>query len=429
MWFITVYTPDSFTLDTHFDEDNVYTYESDNHRAPGNLKLGGVLSTKWEDALSKKGSMAVIVRPSDRVMFLNHAFTLTYHMRFPAMHMVVMLFVDNVLEDPFMVSSSAVFKDKPERALFFHKPFFQGMGVWNGENERGFLELCSTILQRGRRMNDRTGVGIVSLFSPQVTSYDLTDGKVPCFTTKKVAWKNTIKELLWFISGSTDSKELEKEGINWWVGNTSREFLDRRGLTDYEVGEMGPMYGWHWRRQGARYIPQKDRAQYDGHGTGGFDQLQRLIDNIKAVKNGDYTSSRRLLMTTYIPNELDRAVLEPCHTLIQFDVDGEYLECVLYQRSGDMFLGVQINILSYSILTHLIASVCGLKARRFHHHLGNAHIYNNHILQMCRQLLRTPTDPPTLTIDHHDNIDDYTIDDFHVGGYNPQSYIRAPMAI
>jgi len=420
MWFVTVYTPKEHSLETHFNEDRVYTFD-------GDFKLDGVHKTSWSDLFDQKGTAAIVVMLEDLVRF-----NIQVHARTPWMHRVILLYVDNVLENPHTVSSKTVFKNHPEKTLYFDNPFscaYEYTMEDDSQNEIGFLSLCNKILNEGRETPDRTGVGIISLFSPQIVSYDLSDGKVPCFTTKKVAWKNTIKELLWFISGSTDSTELEREGINWWVGNTSRVFLDRRGLTDYEVGELGPMYGWHWRRQGARYIPQKDRAQYDEHGTGGFDQLQRLIDNIKAVKNGDHTSSRRLLMTTYIPNELDRAVLEPCHTLIQFDVDGEYLECVLYQRSGDMFLGVQINILSYSILTHLIANVCGLKARRFHHHLGNAHIYKNHIFQMCRQLIRTPSDPPTLTINHHDNIDDYTIDDFELHDYNPQSYIRAPMAI
>lgn len=340
----------------------------------------------------------------------------------------------------FTVSSKDVYKNQPERNLAMKFPSMFDYELYvaqktksnkqhDTEDECNFLKLCHKIIIEGTQKMDRTGTGTYSLFSPQVLSYSLENGRVPCFTTKKVAWRNAIIELLWFISGSTNSHELLDKGVNWWVGNTSREFLDKRGLNEYEVGEMGPMYGWHWRNAGAKYVPQKFRVEGDRHGEGGVDQLHRLIDDIKSVRDGDMSKSRRLLMTTYIPQELEKAVLEPCHTFVQFHVDGEYLESVLYQRSGDMFLGVQINILSYSILTHLIANICGLKARRFHHHIGDAHIYTNHVVQMTRQLSRIPTNPPTISITHHENIDDYTIDDFQMNDYEPQSYISAPMAV
>ena len=281
--------------------------------------------------------------------------------------------------------------------------------------ERQFLELCREILKNGVDEKDRTGTGIRYLFSPQNITYDLTGGKVPFFTTKKIAWRTTIIELLWFISGSSDSNELLKNGCNWWTGNTTREFLDSRGLSHLPVGNVGKMYGYQWRKC--------------SNSNKSVDQLARLITNIKAVKNGDYTQSRRLMMSSYIPTDLEDAVLEPCHTFVQFNVEGEYLDSVLYQRSGDMFLGVQINIPSYSVLTHMIADVCGLKARRFIHHLGNAHIYHNHIEQMNVQLSRTPRESPIIHIIHRENIDDYTIGDFTLENYNPDAFIKAPMAV
>lgn len=292
--------------------------------------------------------------------------------------------------------------------------------------ETAFLNLCRQILQQGEQRNDRTGVGTFSLFSPQVIEYDLTNGQVPCFTTKKVAWKSAIKELLWFISGSTDSTELEAQGINWWVGNTSREFLDKNNMQDYNIGEMGQMYGWQWRKAGAVYIPGALRSENDQHGIGGVDQLQNVIDEIKTNPQ-----SRRLIVSAYIPQ--DKGVLLPCHTFFQFYVggpDNKELSCVLYQRSADMFLGAQINILSYSILTHMIAKITGTTAKSFYHHIGDAHIYKNHVDQMRQQLERPVKQQPKLVIKKDQlNIDDFVIDDFDIVDYDPAPFIKAPMAI
>lgn len=277
-------------------------------------------------------------------------------------------------------------------------------------SEREFLDLCFEILEHGDEMNDRTGTGIYCIFSPKTIRYDLRDGKVPAFTTKRIAWKNTIRELLWFISGSTDSTILERQGCNWWKENTTREFLDSRGLHDLPVGDIGKMYGYQWRKNGV-------------------DQLARLIENIKATRDGDVTQSRRLLMTAYIPQDLQKGVLEPCHTFIQFHVSGEYLDCALYQRSGDMFLGVQINILSYSILTYMIAMVCGLKPRFFFHHLGNAHVYASHVRQMRVQIDRETREYPTLKINPRSSIDDFVLEDFSLENYNPHPGISAGMCV
>lgn len=296
---------------------------------------------------------------------------------------------------------------------------------YNDTGEMGFLNLCKRILTEGEERLDRTQVGTYSIFSPTVIGYDLTDGKIPCFTTKKVPWKSTIKELLWFIEGGTDSRDLEERGVNWWKDNTTREFLDNRGLNDYDVGELGPIYGFNMRSAGAKYVPKQQRCEGCGHGEGGIDQLQRAIDMIN-----NQPTSRRIIVSNYIPQELDRAVLEPCHTFIQFYVDSNGLSCVLYQRSADMFLGAQINVLSYSILTHMIAKITGLKPYKFYHHIGDAHIYKNHITQMVEQLERPIKDSPKLTITGNQTIiDDFNINDFKVSGYDPAPFIRAPMAV
>lgn len=271
-----------------------------------------------------------------------------------------------------------------------------------------FLNLCKEILEEGEFVQDRTKTGIRYLFSPQTIRYNLTE-TIPCFTTKKIAWQNTIKELLWFISGSSDSLILEQQGCNWWKGNTTREFLDSRGLYHLPVGNIGKMYGYQWKKN---------------------NQLGKLIENIKSVKNGDFSNSRRLMMTAYVPEDLDQGVLEPCHTFIQCNVSqSKYLDLTLYQRSADMFLGAQINILSYSIFTCMLADVCGLQPRYFYHHLGNSHIYNNHIDQMQQQIARIPGKLPKLTINHRDSIDDYVFSDFNIVDYNPQSAIKGQMAV
>lgn len=289
--------------------------------------------------------------------------------------------------------------------------------------EQGFLNICQEILNQKER-DDRTGVGTYSMFSPQVVKYDLRNGQVPCFTTKKVAWKSAIKELLWFISGSTDSKELEEQGINWWVGNTSREFLDNIGLNDYKVGELGPMYGWNWRKAGAKYVPGMLRKEGDGHGQGGVDQLANVIEEIKTNP-----TSRRLVVSAYIPQDLDKGVLPPCHSFFQFYVEDGELSCILYQRSADMFLGAQINVFSYSVLTHMVAQITGLKTGWFHHHIGDAHIYKNHVEQMKVQLSREIKSQPVLVMKLRESIDDFVIEDFELVGYEPAGVIKAPMAV
>tara|TARA_B110000879_G_C11076838_1_gene473093 strand:- start:542 stop:1246 length:705 start_codon:yes stop_codon:yes gene_type:complete len=232
-----------------------------------------------------------------------------------------------------------------------------------------------------------------------------------------------LKELLWFISGSTDSKKLEEQGVNIWKGNTSRDFLDKRGLNDLPEGDIGQMYGSLWRHWGAEYINCK--TDYSGKGE---DQLQNVIDQIK-----NDPDSRRHIVTALNPSCYNKGCLVSCHSLFQFYVDTKKgtLSCQLYQRSGDMFLGVPFNIASYSILTCMVAKICGLKPGEFIHTIGDAHIYMNHVEQVKEQLTRNPTNFPILELKDrkYDNIDDFTLEDFKLVGYDPHPTIKAPMAI
>lgn len=283
-------------------------------------------------------------------------------------------------------------------------------------DETQYLNLLKQVLDQGERREDRTGVGVLSVFTLTPIRYDLTHQKVPVFTTKKVVWDKGIQELLWYISGGTSSKQLEAVGVNYWRGNSTREFLDARGLTEYEEGELGPVYGYQWRHWGGDYNNKE----------GGVDQLQSLIDEIKTNP-----TSRRLILNAWNVSDLNKMALPPCHLMCQFYVSqGKYLDCTLYQRSGDLFLGVPLNVLCYSLLTHLIAKVCGLEARSFTHVIGDAHVYLNHLDAVKEQLSRNAYPFPTVSFSREiTDIDDVQFDDFVIDEYWCHPFIKAPMAI
>jgi thymidylate synthase len=259
--------------------------------------------------------------------------------------------------------------------------------------------------------------------------FSLENGKIPILTTKKTAWKTCLKELLWFIHGDTNNEYLQREGVHIWDGNGSREFLDSRGLFNYRVGDLGPIYGHQWRHYNADY--HTCDADYSGQG---IDQLQEIIDTLK---NPATRTSRRMVMTAWNPCKLNEMALPPCHILCQFNVtDGNKLSCSMYQRSGDVGLGVPINIASYSFLTHLLAKHTGLEAYEFVYFLGNCHIYEEHIEPLKEILMRDPYEFPTLHINikdteiglqRRDNINDYKVEDFEVVGYKSHEVIKMPM--
>jgi thymidylate synthase len=240
-----------------------------------------------------------------------------------------------------------------------------------------------------------------------------------------VAWKTCLKELLWFIRGETDNALLQAQNVHIWDGNASREFLDSRGLVNRAEGDLGPIYGFQWRNFGGEY-PANHDSNSNSNSKKGVDQLQSVID---ALKDPAQRTSRRLIVSAWNPCQLDEMALPPCHVLMQFHVThGTLLSCSLYQRSGDVGLGVPFNIASYSMLTHLLAHHCGLEAYEFIYHLGNAHIYDDHVEALKEQLKREPYDFPQIAIRAlHEDIGKYELGEFEVQGYQSHDAIQMTM--
>jgi thymidylate synthase len=231
---------------------------------------------------------------------------------------------------------------------------------------------------------------------------------------------------MWFIRGRTDNAELQKEGVHIWDGNTTREFLDSRGLNHYREGLIGPGYGFQWRHFNAQYDSNTGDVECDS--WRGIDQLQQIID---ALKDPAQQTSRRLIMTAWNPTQLNDMALPPCHILSQFNVrEGKYLSCSLYQRSGDTGLGVPFNIASYALLTMMVAQVCDLDLGDFVWTGGDTHLYSNHMEQVDLQLQRSPRPLPTMRInpDKKDLLD-FVYEDFTLENYDPYPGIKAPVAI
>lgn len=289
----------------------------------------------------------------------------------------------------------------------------------NNNEEYQYLNLIKNILENGTCEEGRNGK-TQSIFGASMR-FSLKDGKIPILTTKKTAWKTCLKELLWFIRGKTNNQLLTEQGVHIWDGNSSREFLDSRGLQHYEVDELGPIYGHQWRHFNAKW--QGDCYDYTGEGV---DQLQQIID---ALKDPKQRTSRRLIMTAWNPCQLDDMGLPPCHILCQFNVhDGNKLSCMMIQRSCDFFLGIPFNVASYSLLTHLIAKHCGLEAYEFVHFMGNCHLYENAIDAAKLQITRVPYSFPTVSIKQvRENINDYQVDDFILENYKSHDAIKVDM--
>lgn len=290
-------------------------------------------------------------------------------------------------------------------------------GIVRDENQ--YLHLIKDILREGKVIRGRNGE-TKSIYGSAM-HFDLTDDKIPILTTKKVAWKTCLKELLWFIKGSTDNVELQKQNVKIWNGNATREFLDSRGLYNLAENDLGPVYGHQWRYFNAEY--KTKHHVYTGHGV---DQLQNIIDDLK---NPEKRSSRRMVMSAWNPCQLDQMALPPCHVMCQFNVIDDKLSCSMYQRSGDVGLGVPFNIASYSLLTHLLAHHCGLKPYEFIYYLGNAHIYDDHYEQLEQQINLVPHDSPRLDIlcDKKKDIEDYIVDDFKLVDYKSHPSIKMKM--
>lgn len=259
--------------------------------------------------------------------------------------------------------------------------------------EDQYLNLMGNVLRYGTKTDDRTGVGTYSLFGRQIRA-DMSHG-FPLLTTKRVFWKGVVGELLWFISGDTNIKWLQEQGIKIWD-----EWAD-------ENGDLGPVYGKWWRD------------------WNGIDQLQNVIDQIKTNPN-----SRRHIVTTWNPERIEEMALPPCHMMYQFNVRGEFLDLQLYQRSADMFLGVPFNIASYSLLLHMVAKVTGYRPGEFIHTFGDVHVYENHVVQCIKQLSRMQRTFPMLGIKGNpQTIDDFDMDSFYLIDYDPHPTIKAPVAV
>ena len=301
--------------------------------------------------------------------------------------------------------------------------------------EQQYLNLIKNILENGTWEEGRNGK-TKALFGASMR-FSLKDGKIPILTTKKTAWKTCLKELLWFIRGDMDNKLLQDQGVHIWDGNSTREFLDSRGLTDYDVNELGPIYGSQWRHFNAPYITKKEKRFAEGlpenqkayyNIEGGVDQLQQIID---ALKDPAQRTSRRLIMTAWNPCQLNDMALPPCHIFCQFNVhNGDQLSCAMFQRSNDEACGTSFNIASYSFLTHLIAKHCGLQANEFVYFKGNCHIYKDHVEGAKLQITRDPFPFPTVSIKQvRENINDYCLDDFILENYQHHEPIKFQMVV
>lgn len=287
-----------------------------------------------------------------------------------------------------------------------------------------YLDLCRHVLEHGEKREDRTGTGTISTFGYQMR-FDLTKG-FPLLTTKKVFYRGIFEELLWFLSGNTNIKPLVDKKVGIWnewpydkyskspdfKGETLEEFIEKiRDDQEFadKYGNLGPVYGKQWRD------------------FNGVDQITQLIDGIK---NNPF--SRRHLVVAYNPGEVKDMALPPCHSLFQFYVsaDGKKLSCQLYQRSGDVFLGVPFNIASYSLLLAMVAQVCDLEPYEFIHTFGDVHIYLNHLDQINEQLSRTPRPLPKLVLNKDiKNIFDFKYEDIKIEDYDPYPAIKGAVSV
>ena len=263
---------------------------------------------------------------------------------------------------------------------------------------RQYLDLLGHVLQHGTDKADRTGTGTRSVFGWQMR-FDLARG-FPLVTTKKLHLRSIVHELLWFLQGSTNTAYLTENRVSIWD-----EWADANG-------ELGPVYGKQWR-------------SWEGADGEAIDQIAWVVDEIR--RNPD---SRRLIVSAWNVADLPKMALMPCHTLFQFYVAGGRLSCQLYQRSGDIFLGVPFNIASYALLTHMVAQACALQVGDFVHTLGDAHLYSNHFEQARAQLARAPRPLPRLRLNPEvRDIFGFRFEDIIIDGYDPHPPIKAPVAV
>ena len=249
------------------------------------------------------------------------------------------------------------------------------------ENEVGYLNLLKETLKEGEIKTTRNGV-VYSKFGCMIKFNDINN--FPLLTTKKMFFRGIVEELLWFLRGSTDANELKAKKINIWTGNSTREYLDSVGLTEYKEGELGPVYGWQWRKFGEDYSNSK---------TKGKDQIRYILEELMKPDN-----SRRAVLSGWNPVDLNKMALPPCHILYIFNKTSKGLSCHMTLRSSDLFLGLPFNIASTALLTQILASVLHIEISEICLSICDAHIYQEHVEQINKQVLLVPYDLPKLII-------------------------------
>jgi thymidylate synthase len=285
-------------------------------------------------------------------------------------------------------------------------------------DEKKYLDLIKKVLEEGELRNTRNSV-TKSLFSEKL-DFDISDS-IPFITTKKLAWKTVIKELLWFLSGSTDNKKLLDQDVKIWLGNSTREYMDSIGFTEREVNDLGPIYGHQWRHFNAEY---KDQKTY--YTNKGVDQIQQVIHLLK-----NDPMSRRIILTAWNPCQINQVNLPPCHIMCQFYVSSnKELSCMMYQRSADIGLGLPFNIASYAVLTYILGKLSNLKPKKLSIIIGDAHIYENHIDALKEQITREPFEFPKLELNlekEYNKVEDFDINDFKILNYKCFEHLKMQM--
>jgi thymidylate synthase len=293
-------------------------------------------------------------------------------------------------------------------------------------SESKYMSLLRKVIIHGESRIDRTNTGTFSCFGEQL-KFDISRS-IPLMTTKRVPWKSCIKELLWFLQGHTDTKILEKQGVNIWKGNTSREFLDSRNLK-YREGILGPGYGHQWRFSGAEYS-EKYANTSKGKPKGGIDQIMNAIELLKKDP-----SSRRIVVNSWNVSQIEQMALPPCHAMFQFYASGvnlKDLSCHIFLRSNDLFLGAPFNIFEYAVLTYIISLKCDMKPKELVYTVSDAHVYSNHVLQGQEVLSRVIRSEPVLIMNpsiRDKDFSEMSEKDFDIVGYFPDTMIKADMAV
>jgi thymidylate synthase len=299
-----------------------------------------------------------------------------------------------------------------------HKAMVYIMNMASYHNEEGYLALLKDTITSGEYRKTRNG-HVYSRFACMIT-FDT----FPLLTTKKMFTRGIIEELLWFLRGSTDAKELQAKGVHIWDGNSSREYLDSIGLSHYAEGELGPVYGWQWRHFGKAY--KQDN-------TNGFDQIKYVIEELMKTDN-----SRRAVLTAWNPAQLSEMALPPCHMVYTFYKDSSGLSCLMHMRSSDLFLGLPFNLCSTAVLTHIIGKILNIPVNKISIAITDAHVYEEHIDAVNTQLKNKICSSPTLSIKKEipvaSTIEEklawicnLTYEDFEIKEYMSAPAIKAPM--